>query len=219
MRNRDYKEFAKNEIYHIYNRGVGKMNIFLDNKDHQMFLSRLEENLFPERIDKSEFSWNEKRRKILPSNSFNLICYCLMPNHFHLLIQQKTDLSITKLISKLCTSYSIYFNKKYNRVGAVLQDQFKAVLIKSNEQLLWTSFYIHKNPIEAGLVSNVYDYKWNSYLEYVNSMIEPLCKKDILLEQFKSKDSFVSYFQKSLVSKDTDYKLVGFQDLLIDNLD
>src|SRR3989344_6862289 len=141
MKNRDYKEFAKDSIYHVYNRGVEKSDIFLDEEDYRLFLFRLKENLFPKN---KKLSIKKKRnvyvRKNLPPGAFDLICYCLMPNHFHFLIQQKTDLPIGKLISKLCTGYSMVFNKKNERVGGLFQDQFKAVLVDSNEYLSWVSF-------------------------------------------------------------------------------
>ena len=180
----------RGEIYHVYNRGVNKADIFKAQKDYEVFLSRLKENLFPEFVDKKKLSWLEKRRKLLPPNSFDLICYCLMPNHFHLLIQQKTDLPITKLISKICTSYAICFNKKHGRVGAVFQDQFKAVLVENNEQLLWTSYYIHKNPTEADIVINLKDYKWGSYSEYFDKENSfKLCKKILLLSSLIPKSN------------------------------
>lgn len=197
MKNRDYKNFSKGEIYHIFNRGVNKEKIFLTKKDYEIFLHRLKENLFPELIDKKKSSWLERRRKILPPNSFDLIAYCLMPNHFHLLIQQKANLPITKLISKICTSYSMCFNKTNNRIGAVFQDAFKAVLVENNEQLLWTSYYIHKNPIEANLVDDLKNYKWSSYLEYFDQQTSiNLCNKEIINGQFNTKDEYLRYFKK-----------------------
>jgi putative transposase len=216
MKNRDYKQFAPREIYHIYNRGVDKMEIFRDDEDFKIFLLRLEENLFPERSERNNFSKKEKRRKLLPPNSFDLICYCLMPNHFHIIIQQLGNTPVNKLVSKICTSYSMYFNKKYGRVGALFQDQFKAVLIEDNEQLLWASFYVHKNPLEAGLVDEICDYKWNSFFDYKNGSTEPLCKESIILKQFKSRSNFVSHFYELVKSKETDKKMIGFGDLFID---
>jgi len=196
MNRRDYKEFSKGGIYHIYNRGVNKMNIFEKEYDFKVFLFRLKENLFPDKLNRPNLSKSEKRRKPLPPGSFDLISYCLMPNHFHLLIQQKTDLPITKFVSKICTGYSKYFNKEYERIGAVFQDQFKAVLIENNEQLLWTSFYIHKNPLEAKLVKFLDNYKWSSYLEYFDfKENNGLCNKDIILEQFNTPRQYLEYFK------------------------
>lgn len=195
VNNRDYKNFSCGEVYHIYNRGVNKDDIFRNQDDYQLFLFRLKENLFPNLIKTERLSKIKNRRKMLPPNSFDLICFCLMPNHFHLLIQQKTDLPITKLISKICTSYSMIFNKKYERVGAVFQDQFKSVRIENNEQLLWTSYYIHKNPIESGLVENLQGYRWSSFSEYFNSFNKwTMCKKDIITKQFHTEDMYLKYF-------------------------
>jgi putative transposase len=211
MKNRDYKNFAVDGIYHVYNRGVNKEKVFYNSDDFSLFLYRLKENLFPE-SGKHKKSWLEKRRKTLPPNSFDLISYCLMPNHFHLLIQQKTDLPITKLISKVSTSYSMCFNKKHGRIGAVFQDQFKAVLVENNEQLLWTSYYIHKNPVEAGLIKNPQDYRWSSYSEYfgVHGNFD-LCKKEIITNQFHSENEYLKFFEDQ-----EDENMVSFQDLFFD---
>jgi REP element-mobilizing transposase RayT len=160
------------------------MDIFRDEEDFKVFLFRLKENLFPELIKKKDFPKSAYRRKTLPFNSFDLIAYCLMPNHFHLLIKQNSDVSISVLMLKLCSGFSKYFNKKYDRVGSLFQDQFKAVLINKNEQLLWTSLYIHENPLKAEIVNDLSKYKWSSYLDYIGLQNNNICKKEIILEQF-----------------------------------
>jgi putative transposase len=215
VNNRDYKEFTEGEIYHIYNRGVNKMNIFLDEQDFRVFAARLKENLFPELINPL-LSKHAVRRKTLPPNSYDLISYCLMPNHFHLLIKQNTNLPITQLILKVCTGYSKYFNKKYGRIGAIFQDRFKSVRIHKNNQLLWVSYYIHKNPIEAGFVENPNNYKWSSFSEYVKSESEPLCKKDLILSQFQKLETYLSYFKKQKTNKILQANIISNSDLLID---
>jgi len=217
MNHRDYKEFAKDEVYHVYNRGVGKMKIFKDDEDYKVFLFRLKENLFPELIDNKNLRKSNYRRKVLPPGSFDLITYCLMPNHFHFLIKQNADLPISILILKLCGGFSKYFNKKYERVGSLFQDQFKSVLIESNEQLLWTSLYIHENPLKGSLVENLQDYEWSSYLDYADIKNDLLCKKELILEQFHSSQSYLEYFKNPEINKDISNKMIGCQDLLIDN--
>jgi putative transposase len=159
MNNRDYKNFTAGYVYHVYNRGNEKRIIFNDSEDHLFFVKRLKENIFPS-LQPKRSKKNTYVRKILPLGSFDLICYCLMPNHFHLLIRQNTEIDISKLMSKLCTSYSKYFNKKYNRVGVLFQDQFKAVRIDSDEQMNIVIEYIYNNPLRAGLVSNWRDYPY-----------------------------------------------------------
>jgi REP element-mobilizing transposase RayT len=199
MKNRDYKQFAEGEYYHIFNRGVGKMDIFLDEQDFLFFLKRLKENIHPERMPLSGSGFRGAPspgsyvRELLPENSFELICYCLMPNHFHLVIKQLSSISISKLIAKVCTSYSMYFNKKYNRVGTLYQDQFKAVHVADDEYLLWLSVYIHQNPHVAGLVKNLKDWKWGSYPDYIGARQGSLCKKDVVLERFKTSREYADF--------------------------
>ncbi|MEK7200837.1 MAG: transposase [Patescibacteria group bacterium] len=216
MNNRDYKEFAKNEIYHVYNRGVGKMNIFKDEEDFKVFLFRLKENLFPEIMKRKDLPKSAYRRKTLPPNSFDLISYCLMPNHFHLLIKQNSDISISALILKLCGGFSKYFNKKHNRVGSLFQDKFKAVRIHRNEQLLWTSLYIHENPLKAEITDDLFKYKWSSYPDYAGLQNYNLCRKEIILGQFDSPKTYLNYFRMS-ENKKIQNKMIGCLDLLIDN--
>lgn len=155
---RDYKQFAQWETYHIFNRGVAKMDIFLEDSDYELFLERLLENINSQKVKPvSEYGY---KRKVLPEGSFELICYCLMPNHFHLVIRQRTELPISKLISKVCTGYAKYFNRKYDRVGGLFQDQFKTVRVDSHMQMNWLLEYIHLNPLKAGLVSEKTKYKY-----------------------------------------------------------
>ena len=193
------------------------MKIFKDDEDYKVFLFRLKENLFPELIDNKNLRKSNYRRKVLPPGSFDLITYCLMPNHFHFLIKQNADLPISILILKLCGGFSKYFNKKYERVGSLFQDQFKSVLIESNEQLLWTSLYIHENPLKGSLVENLQDYEWSSYLDYADIKNDLLCKKELILEQFHSSQSYLEYFKNPEINKDISNKMIGCQDLLIDN--
>jgi len=195
------------------------MNIFLDKEDFNVFLYRLKENLFPELLDQSKLPKDAARRKTLPPNSFDLISYCLMPNHFHLLIQQKTKLPISQLISKICTGYSKYFNKKYDRVGSVFQDKFKSVRVETNDQLLWTSFYIHENPRKALLVDNLLNHPWSSYREYADLDTRPfvLCKKELITEQFQSPKKYLEYFTNPRLGQKISEKLISCLDLTIDN--
>ncbi|MEK7113392.1 MAG: transposase, partial [Patescibacteria group bacterium] len=143
MQNRDYKNFSAESIFHIYNRGNNREKIFMNDQDRKSFLLRLGLCLgfTKEELDKDGETHIPKSRIQITKTekgNFKLIAFCLMPNHFHLLIEQTGDMPISNLLLKLCTSYSRYFNKTHNRVGHVFQDQFKSVLIENNEQLMWT---------------------------------------------------------------------------------
>lgn len=149
------KTYLENGYYHIYNRGVEKREIFLDRQDYEVFLSYLEDYLTERDLDKlrnelsnKELDWIKKEQILrkININNFNgevtLLCYCLIPNHFHFLIKQKGQNSIDHFMRSLCTRYTLYFNKKYKRVGPLYQGVYKAVMVESDEQLLELSRYI-----------------------------------------------------------------------------
>ena len=130
---------------------------------------------------------------------FKLHSFCLMPNHFHLIIEQSGDISISSLMLKFCTSYATYINKKYTRVGYVFQDRFKAVLIDSNPQLMWMFAYIHMNPVKSGLVKNPEDYVWSSYRDFTNERNLPIIEKSLMNPVFES--NFKKNYLESIVSR------------------
>lgn len=176
---------ATGEYYHIFNRGVNKLPIFIGVQDYKRFIkSMLYYQLAGPKPSFSLFSplsqELDKDNKIIEVN-----CYCLMPNHFHFLLKQTKDGGISEFLRKFSNSYTKYFNTKHNRVGPILQGEFKAVLIESNEQLLHLSRYIHLNPFVSGQTKNLDEYIWSSYLEYVGLSDKEVCLKDIILDQFK----------------------------------
>jgi REP element-mobilizing transposase RayT len=151
MKNRDYKKSANGNILHVYNRGNNKEKIFFDEQDYRAFLFRLglclgftEQELCKENLTSMPYS--RIRITDASKNNFKLHAFCLMPNHFHLLIEHIKDVPISNLMLKFCTSYAKYINKKYKRVGHIFQDQFKSVLIENNPQLMWTSTTTYSLP-------------------------------------------------------------------------
>lgn len=154
------KQYLENGYYHIYNRGVEKRIIFQDKQDYAVFLSYLKEYLTkkPEKelnkkLSDEKTPWVEKDkilRCLRMNNFFNeitLLVYCLMPNHFHLFVKQKSAGTIDAFMNSLCTRYTMYFNKKYKRVGSLYQGVYKAVLIVSEPQFLYLSRYIHRQAL------------------------------------------------------------------------
>ncbi len=137
-----------------------------------------------------------------------------MPNHFHFLIRQLKENGISKFMSQISNSFTKYFNTKYNRVGPLFQGAFKAVLIESDEQLIHVSRYIHLNPIVSGLVKNLEDYRWSSYLECIKP-IDTFCSTNEILGFF-TPDERKRY--KEFVEAQIDYgrKLEKIKHQLID---
>ena len=195
------KEFVSNSYYHLYNRGVEKRRIFQDEQDYSVFLSYLKTYLVQKNLElinqtlsdsNSSPKDKDKALKLLRLNNFSkeidLIAYCLMPNHFHLLVYQKFENSIDRFTNSIFTRYSMYFNKKYRRVGPLFQGLYKAVRVSSEEQLLWLSRYIHLNPKEllASQGSALQSYAYSSYKEYLKSRQTEWIKSNTILNYFKS---------------------------------
>lgn len=137
------KDFYENELYHTYARGVNKMNIFLTEADYKYFLRLLKKYLDP----KYEENLAEQGIFIAPvKTSFKeveLIEYCLMPNHFHILIRNIVENGITQFYRKLLSSYSIYFNKKHGREGPLIQGGYRAVhIVQKNKGFKSVGIYI-----------------------------------------------------------------------------
>ena len=146
------KEYLPDSYYHIYNRGVEKRIIFQDEADYKVFLSYLKLYLspppeLPKEISDQYRAIAEKLQLNNYCNEIKLSAFCLIPNHFHLLIKQNPVNGINRFMQSLCTKYSMYFNKKHKRIGKLFQGHYKAVLVKTEEQLLHLSRYIHLNPV------------------------------------------------------------------------
>lgn len=134
------KTYVEDTFYHIYNRGVEKRVIFLDDHDYNTFIFYLKLYLSPPGFDKKQ-----RIRKTF-HNDITLHSFCLMPNHFHLLIHQQKPTDITNFMRALSTSYSMYFNKKYKRVGSLFQGKYRAAVVDNDSYLIALSRYIHHNP-------------------------------------------------------------------------
>ena len=135
------KEFAPQSFYHVYNRGVEKRRIFLDEQDYVVFLGLLKKYISGEQTDKNN---RHPIKKFGPE--LKLIAYCLMPNHFHLLFYQENETTITEFMRRVTTGYVMYFNNRYQRVGGLFQGRYKASSINADSYLHHISRYIHLNP-------------------------------------------------------------------------
>lgn len=195
--NRDYKNFTKDSIHHIYNRGDNKEIIFRDEQDYRAFLFRLGLALGIEKEDLNECEVTKSTKSRIRINglkpeNFKLHAFCLMPNHIHLLIEQCGDESISKLVSRVFTSFSKYINLKYKRVGHVFQDQFKSVQIETNPQLMLISSYIHMNPIKDNIANNPQKYKWSSYNDFIGNRKNPIIHTQFLTKVFGNTKNFIN---------------------------
>ena len=191
------KLYLENGYYHLYNRGVEKRKIFLDRQDYNVFLSYLNDYLTPKdtellyaQISDLRTSPEEKAtaRKLLRMNNFEgdltMLAYCLMPNHFHFFIKQHNPNTIDKFMNSLGTRYTMYFNKKYERVGSLYQGVYKAAPILEETHYLHLSRYIHKQ---------AYKTQPCSYDEYLRKKITAWVKPDEILNFFSKTHPYLSY--------------------------
>lgn len=184
--------FINEGFYHIYNRGVEKRIIFEVEPDYQRFLEVL--RYYQLGGPKPRFSTFKRFNQDLSKNPLivEIVCFCLMPNHFHLLIRQLKTGGVQEFISKVSNSYTKYFNTKYKRVGPLFQAEFKAVSIESEEQLLHLSRYIHLNPYVAQIAENIENYPYSSFPEYLREK-GGFCNTKPILDFFSSQGHYEEF--------------------------
>ncbi len=186
--------FANNYFYHIFNRGVEKRIIFQNDNDFAHFLKIL--NYYQRHGTKPSYSRAREDQidnVLQREKSIEIISYCLMPNHFHLLLKQLKDDGIMNFIRLISNGYTRYFNTKHHRIGPLFQGAYKATSIETDEQLIHVSRYIHLNPLVAFLVKDLKDYPWSSYPDYIGIRDDKLINKDELLGFFKSPTEYEKF--------------------------
>jgi putative transposase len=197
-------EFTNNEYYHIYNRGVDKREVFMDEKDYERFLTCL--ILLNDKKEGAMLQWRDYQRlnpkaKPLEFQRFRLdeesrlveiTAYCLNKNHYHFILKQIEEKGIEKFMQKLGTSYTMYFNQKYKRSGSLFQGVFKSVHIDSNDYLLYLSAYVNENNFIHKYSKRRF-WKYSSFPEYLGYPVEEICVKDVIMGQFKNKDDYQKF--------------------------
>ena len=189
--------FSNNYIYHIFNRGIDRRNIFTDLREYlraQELMRFYKHSETPIRYSKFLQLPKSLRGDVLrelnkSETHIDILAYCLMPNHFHFMLQQKMDKGIPTFVSNFTNAYTRYFNTKHERIGPILEGIFKAVLVETDEQLIHLSRYIHLNPVVSSIIneSDINNYKWSSYPEYISpSKGTVISNKDLVMSMFES---------------------------------
>lgn len=180
------------EIYHVYSKSIAGYKIF--NNDAEF--SRIEEVVAYYQTEKRPIKFSKFKERNMQNKKeeeikklVQIICYCFMPTHIHLVLKQLKDKGVSKFVNNILNSYSHYFNIKHNRKGPLWEGRFKNVLIDTDEQFLHLTRYIHLNPVTEYLVDKPEDWKYSSYREYIG-----------LVEKDKSICDFSDYFNMDLSS-------------------
>jgi len=171
----------ENAFYHINARGNRREKIFYSSRDKEVFLKRLKEMLI----------------------KYSMICYayCLMDNHYHLFIKTNKS-NLSQGIHYLNSSYANWFRNKHQIIGPLFQGRFKSILVDADHYALVLSAYIHLNPLRAGIIKQLEDYPWSSYLDYLNlrksDMTDPsFVLKSIDQDTFKAMNKYREYVSES----------------------
>ena len=173
------------EYYHVYNRGNNRQRIFFERENYLFFLRRVRERLMGDCDPAGVLnSGSPEIRQFC-----TIVAYCLMPNHYHLLVCP-TDDHFSRHMQRFSISYTKAINKRYDRVGALFQGQFQPLHVDRNEYLLHLSRYIHLNPVQAGLVRQAQDWEFSSYREYAGLRQGILPRPDVVLSQFPNHDAY-----------------------------
>jgi putative transposase len=200
--------------YHIFNRGVEKKNIFLDDSDRVRFIHDLYEfndiNPAPEfsrRFEKEEMDLRKKREKLV-----NILAFCLMPNHYHLLCEELIDKGMSLFMKKIQGGYARAFNEKHKRSGYLFQGRYKRLLIDKESYLFSIACYIHGNSIDLweykwkekgiskekmeGILHFLENYRWSSHLDYFGKKNFPsVIKSNLLSGVFEEYGGYENVFK------------------------
>lgn len=167
------KQYGTEQFYHVYSRGVAKQPVFIDSNDYAVFL-----NLFKRYLSSQPAQSRARYAYPWYAQRIDLVTYCLMPNHIHLLVFQRDERAMVEFMRSLMTSYSMYFNRKYERVGPVFQSRYRASLIDKDNYLDHISRYIHLNPKEWQ------EYKYSSLPYYLGKRSAEWLKPATVLDIF-----------------------------------
>ncbi len=213
-----YDDLAPGEIYHVYTRGIERRNVFLDRADRERFSDLLVHCLPRNQLRSYSIARRLKIKQEITKDGaglIDLLSYCLMSNHIHLLIKENFDGGTSLYMHRLLTSYARYFNVRQDRSGSLFVNPFKAVLISGDDQLLHVSRYIHLNPFMARIVGDPLVYRWSSLKEYVEEQPKFLCHYSLIKEMVPPQDyrDFIydeAGYVRSLV--ETEHLLIDIDD-------
>ncbi len=197
--------FIQGEFYHIYAHSIGDLEIFRNERDYQRFLTLLFSangtKAIP-RLDRyvdPNLVWDIANNKIdLGKTLVDIVCFCLMPTHFHLLLGERGNANISKYLHRVLVSHSKYFNLKYERRGHLFENKFNSKHINDNEYLLILSSYIHKNSKDIPSWKDKEEkYPWSSYQDFASeNRWQHLLKKNIIEDQFKNPQEYKNFVEE-----------------------
>ncbi len=179
--------FLSNQYYHIYNRGAHRIDIFRNDADYVFLLK-----LVKEQAKKCDIS---------------VIAYCLMHNHYHFLLCQNRDIKISKFMQAIFNVYTKAFNSKYELSGTLFEGPFRAIHVDRSDYLLHLCRYIHRNPLEVGIVIAPEQWHYSNYLEFIEQRNGTLVDRNFVRENFDSPEDYRDFVMNYIPPEKTQKEL------------
>ena len=214
------EKFITGQIYHILNRGVDKRKIFLDDGDYLRFIHDLFEFNNTEPVNNLTYYFRkiqykdsaspyiitqERKERVKRKLLVEILAFCLLPNHYHLLLQPLLDGGVVKFITKLNMGYAKYFNEKYERNGVLFQGRYKSILVNKESHFIHLPYYIHLNALDLKFpgwrnkeIENykaamrfLENYRWSSFPDYIGIKNFPsITQREFLLKLFGESEQY-----------------------------
>lgn len=171
------REKSQTGIYHVMLRGIDKRDLFLNESEYQKFIDYIQ--------------------KAREKSEFTVYAYCLMTNHIHLLIKTPTETQdIGDIVRRITVGYAQYHNIKNGRTGHLFQNRFRSEAVENDRYFLTVLRYIHQNPLKAGMVKNIEDYKWSSFHAYFDKE-KTLVETKFALDFFGDSKNLMTFMKQN----------------------
>lgn len=165
--------FVQGGYYHVYNRGANRTPIFRSDENYHFLLRRISQ--------------------YVESMQVAVIAYCLMPNHYHFVLRQDGEIPLGNFIQAVFNSYTKAFNKMYDRRGTLFEGPFRAIAVDEEEYLIHLCRYVHRNPQEAGLVTNPNEWPYSNYLEWIGQCGGTLVDREFVCSRFAAPQAYIQF--------------------------
>jgi len=174
--------YIKDHYYHVYNRGVAGNNVFYEHEDYLHLLKLV--------------------KKYQKRYAIKVVAYSLIPNHYHFLIRQESEVPASRFLQTLFNSYVQGLNAKMGRKGTLFEGSAKSRFINKEDYLIYVCIYIHLNPIKHGIVNNLLDWEYSNYFEFIGVRNGSIFDKEFMLNNFGDSKTYKKWVEDSLANKD-----------------